>query len=631
MSESLATRHGVHASPAVDAEVVSPLGWILVLERGLGRLVDSAAALILGAEILVLFAGMVARYGFNRPMVWSDEVASILFLWLAMLGAVIATRRGEHMRLTFVLEHLPRAWQPRMQALANAAVAGFLAVILLPSLEYVHDEAEILTPALSLPNSCRVAALGVGIALMLLMTLTRLYRQFGVVTAATALAAVAGLMSVMVFAAPAVTLLGNGSLVLFFVLIVGFAVLFGVPIAFAFGLGTISYLGIMTHAPMSVVIGRIDEGASNLVLLSVPLFVYLGYLLVLTGMAQVMVTFLAALLGHVRGGLAYVLLGAMYLVSGISGSKAADMAAVAPVLFPEMERRGYQRGELVALLSASGAMSETIPPSIVLITIGSVTGVSISALFGAGLLPAATLALILCVVARLRCGREKMQHVRRASLRVIGKTFLMSLPALVLPFIIRGAVVEGIATATEVSTIGVAYAAFIGIVLYRSFDLRRAYQMLIDSAALSGSILFIIGTATAMAWALTQSGFSSDLAALMTKVPGGAAGFLGISILVFVLLGSLLEGIPAIVLFGPLLFPIARQFGISDVHYAIVVILAMGLGLFAPPFGVGYYAACAVGQARPDAAMTRIWPYLAALFIGVCLIALFPQLTIGRP
>jgi len=213
---------------------------------------------------------------------------------------------------------------------------------------------------------------------------------------------------------------------------------------------------------------------------------------------------------------------------------------------------------------------------------------------------------------------------------VIGKTFLLSLPALILPFIIRGAVVEGVATATEVSTIGVAYAALIGIFLYRSFDPRRAYQMLIDSAALSGAILFIIGTATAMAWALTQSGFSSDLATLMTKVPGGAAGFLCISIVVFVLLGSLLEGIPAIVLFGPLLFPIARQFGINDVHYAIVVILAMGIGLFAPPFGVGYYAACAVSQAKPDAAMKRIWPYLAALFAGICLIAFCPLLTIGR-
>ena len=155
---------------------------------------------------------------------------------------------------------------------------------------------------------------------------------------------------------------------------------------------------------------------SSLILLAVPLFVFLGLLIEMTGMARAMVAFLAALLGHVRGGLSYVLLGAMYLVSGISGSKAADMAAVAPVLFPEMKRRGAHEGELVALLAASGAMSETIPPSLVLITIGSVTGVSIAALFTGGLLPALVLALALAVdrpLAQPRRGPSQASRARR--------------------------------------------------------------------------------------------------------------------------------------------------------------------------------------------------------------------------
>ena len=158
-----------------------------------------------------------------------------------------------------------------------------------------------------------------------------------------------------------------------------------VPIAFAFGLATFGYIALTTSTPDVVVIGRMDEGMSHLILLSVPLFVFLGLLIEMTGMARAMVGFLASLLGHVRGGLHYVLVGAMYLVSGISGSKAADMAAVAPVLFPEMKERGAKPGDLVALLAATGAQTETIPPSIVLITIGSVTGVSIAALFTGGL------------------------------------------------------------------------------------------------------------------------------------------------------------------------------------------------------------------------------------------------------
>jgi tripartite ATP-independent transporter DctM subunit len=303
------------------------------------------------------------------------------------------------------------------------------------------------------------------------------------------------------------------------------------------------------------------------------------------------------------------------------------MAAVAPVLFPEMKLRGAGEGELVAILSASGAMSETIPPSLVLITIGSVTGVSIAALFTGGLLPGLVLAVALAAVAWWRSRDEA--RGQRASGAMIRRSLVIALPSLALPFVIRSAVVEGVATATEVSTIGIAYAVLMGLLVYRQFDWRRIYPMLLETAALSGAILFIIGTATGMAWALTQSGFSRQLAVAMAGVPGGWFGFMLISIAAFVVLGSVLEGIPAIVLFGPLLFPIARAVGIHEVHYAMVVILAMGIGLFAPPLGVGYYAACAIGRVSPDAGMRRIWPYMAALILGLLAVAAVPWISIG--
>ena len=146
---------------------------------------------------------------------------------------------------------------------------------------------------------------------------------------------------------------------------------------------------------------------------------------------------------------------------------------------------------------------------------------------------------------------------------------------------------------------------------------------------MSGAILIIIGSATAMAWALTQSGFSRELAAAMSRLPGGAGAFMAVSVVAFIVLGSVLEGIPAIVLFGPLLFPIARQLGIHEVQYAMVVILAMGIGLFAPPFGVGYYAACAIGRVDPSEGIKPIWPYLAALVIGLIVVAAVPWISIG--
>ena len=408
------------------------------------------------------------------------------------------------------------------------------------------------------------------------------------------------LLLLMMMMQPLWRQLGNLNLVVFFVVGVAAAVFAGVPIAFAFGLATLGYVMLTTNTPPMIVVGRMDEGVSHLILLSVPLFVFLGQLIEMTGMARAMVAFLASVLGHVRGGLQYVLLAAMYLVSGISGSKAADMAAVAPVLFPEMKKRGATEGDLVALLAATGAQTETIPPSIVLITIGSVTGVSIAALFTGGLLPGLVLAATLVAVVWVRYRKEDLSGVQRANIRQIGRAFLVALPAIALPFIIRATVVEGVATATEVSTIGIAYGVLAGLLIYRQFDWKRLYPMLVDTASLSGSILLIIGAATAMAWGLTQSGFSRELSEAMRALPGGAGTFMAVSILAFIVLGSVLEGIPAIVLFGPLLFPIAKAVGIHEVHYAMVVILSMGIGLFAPPFGVGYYAACAIGRVDPD-------------------------------
>jgi TRAP-type C4-dicarboxylate transport system permease large subunit len=195
--------------------------------------------------------------------------------------------------------------------------------------------------------------------------------------------------------------------------------------------------------------------------------------------------------------------------------------------------------------------------------------------------------------------------------------------------VIRFAVVEGVATATEVSTVGIVYSLIAGLLIYRRFDIKRVMPMLVETAALSGAILIIIGTATAMAWALTQSGFSHSLASFMEHLPGGAMSFMAVSIVMFVLLGSVLEGIPAIVLFGPLLFPIARDVGIHEVQYAMVVILSMGLGLFAPPFGVGYYGACAVSKIHPDEGIRPIIGYMVALFIGIIVIALVPWISIG--
>ncbi|WP_082572446.1 TRAP transporter large permease subunit [Variovorax sp. Root434] len=598
-------------------------------DRVLGGAVEAVAALLVLAEICVLFAGVVSRYVFHAPLVWSDELASILFLWLSMLGAVVALRRGEHMRMTALLQKVRPSTRAMLDAFAIAASVAFLVLIIWPSIDYAHEESFIVTPALEVSNAWRAAAIPAGVGIMLAMALLRLVRVCTGRQIAVAVLGMGTLVAAFWLAAPLFATLGKFNLVIFFVVVVAATVLSGVPIAFSFALATFGYLALTTRTPLLVMVGRLDEGMSHLILLAVPLFIFLGALIEMTGMARAMIQFLASLLGHVRGGLSYVLIGAMYLVSGISGSKIADMAAIAPVLFPEMVKRGAKPGDLVALLSATGAQTETIPPSIVLITIGSVTGISIAALFTGGLLPAVVLGAALCAVVWWRYRREDLSGVQRHSKREIGKLLLVALPAVLLPFVIRAAVVEGVATATEVSTIGIVYSAIVGLVVYRQFDWKRLKPMLIDTASLSGAIIFIVGCATAMAWGLTQSGFSQDLARVMGALPGGAYGFLAVSIVAFIVLGSVLEGIPAIVLFGPLLFPIAKAAGLHEVHYAMVVIFAMGIGLFAPPFGVGYYGACAVSKVNPDEGIRHIWGYIGAMLVGLVIVAAFPWFSTG--
>jgi tripartite ATP-independent transporter DctM subunit len=612
-------------------------GWAQSIESVIRAATEPACGLLIVVEVIILASGVFSRYVLHSALIWTDELATMLFVWLTMLGAVVAYQRNEHMRMTALLRRVSPATRAWLETTAAAVVTVFciemLYAVLWPigsqfSLSYFGLQLSDHTPALGLPRSLTVAAIVIGLGLILTLAIVRFAentpRRVLTVFGSVALIALAA----FALRGPLVAM-GNWNLVLFFVVLVGAFVTIGVPIAFSFGVGTLSYLWLCTSVPLSTVAGRMDEGIGNLVLLAVPLFVFLGLLMENAGIAQRLVAFIAGIIGHVRGGLGIVLLFAMYLVSGISGSKAADMAAVAPVLFPEMERRGQSRAEMIALLASSGAMAETIPPSLVLIIIGSVCGVSIAALFTAGLLPAAIAALALVFVVIIRSQNDRTELAKRASLGTIGRAFVVALPGLALPLLIRAFVLGGVATATEVSTIGIIYTILVGAFVYRELKPRLIPAVLRETAALTGAIMLIIATATAMGWALTQSGFAQALASALEHAPGGATGFMLLSVVLFIVLGSVLEGIPAIVLFGPLLFPVALQLHINPVHYAIVAVLAMGIGLFAPPLGVGYYAACAIGKCEPDETAVRMIPYLGALVVALLLVALIPWLSLG--
>lgn len=594
-------------------------GWMTPLEM-------ISAALVAGIVIL-LFTGVVSRYVFTKPIDWIDETVSMGFIWVGMIGSAIAMHRNEHLKLTTFVDRMPLEVRNYVQAFGLVAVVVFLLGMISPAFDYAKDEWIIAMPALQIPNSFRVAAIATGIVLMLLVVGIHAIRTIQKKHLAVAAIVVGVFAMACYLAAPQLTKLGNTNLLIFLVILVAVLLVSGVPIAFCFGLGVLSYLVFTTDIPLQIVVSRMDEGMSNLVLVSVPVFVLLGCVLDSTGMGKAIIDVLASLIGHIKAGMSYVLLGSLFIVSGISGSKVSDMATVAPALFPEMARRGNKRSEMVALLGTGAAMADTVPPSIVLIVLGSVAGVSIAGLFQSGIVVAMILLMTLIVVARWKARSENLENTKRPAWSHIGRLFLFAAPALALPFVIRSAVGEGIATATEVSTIAVIYALIAGHFLYGGITPKKFYSMLVETAALSGAVLVILGTASAMAWTITQSGAVQTLNQFLTTLPGGTFAFMAVSILVFVVLGCLLEGLPAILLLAPIMFPIAKKLGIHDIQYAMVIVASMNIGLMLPPVGVGFYVACKIGDGDPSEVMRAIWPYIAALLVGVIVIAAVPAIS----
>jgi tripartite ATP-independent transporter DctM subunit len=617
----------VQAEPAV-IETSSPaeLSLIRSLSKWMVPLEALCAALMV-AIVVMLFSGVMARYAFSRPIGWIDEAVSIAFIWVAMLGSVLAMHRNEHLRLTMFIEKMPTQLRGLVHAFALVSISAFLVFLIGPAIEHIESEWIVNSPALEIPSGIRVSAIAGGLILMLFVIAAYALKTVSIKHLVVSAITVCFLIAIAKWMKPQIAQLGLLNILIFLCGLVFVCLIAGVPIAFCFGIGVMSYLAFTGNVPLVVIVGRIDEGMANIVLVSVPIFVLLGCILDATGMGKAIVDLLASLIGHVKAGMSYVLLASLFIVSGISGSKVSDMATVAPALFPEMRRRGNKQSEMVALLATGAAMADTVPPSIVLIVLGSVAGVSIAGLFESGFFVAMVLLLALLLLARWKARNEKTGHVKRPALKVIGRFALVAAPALVLPFLIRSAVGGGVATATEVSTIAVLYALFIGHILYGGISWRRIYSMLVETAALSGAILLILGTASAMAWAITQSGIVQQLSVFLTSLPGGSIAFLAVTVLVFLILGCLLEGLPAVLLLAPIMFPIAKKLGIHDIHYSMVVVCAMNVGLMMPPIGVGFYIACRIGGAKPDDVITAIWPYIAALLVGVIVIAAVPSIS----
>ena len=376
---------------------------------------------------------------------------------------------------------------------------------------------------------------------------------------------------------------------------------------------------------------QIFQGVDSFVLLAIPLFILAGALMETGGIAIRLVRFAQSLVGWVRGGLAMAVVIAEYIFSGISGSTIADVSAIGSTMIAPMTRAGYTPEEAVSVVAAASAMGILVPPCILMIVIGSIANVSVAALFAGGFIPALVLALALMVYIHLQARRGGMAPPRRTSAHEVGRSFVDALIPLGLPAIIFGGILGGVVTPTEAAVLAVFYAAIAGLFVYREIRWSELPEILIRSTVVTATVCFLLGTAAVVAWVLAVEQVPARLAALMTSISGGPAIFLLLTALLFIVLGAVLEGLPAVVILLPTFLPVVKQLGIDVIHYAIVVVAATGIGLFLPPIGVGLFIACGIANISMDRVTRAMLPYVLFLCVGLVAVIFVPWLTLILP
>jgi tripartite ATP-independent transporter DctM subunit len=619
-----------------------PEGLRVQVPRWFWRFFDGAVEVILAIALLVpavsVLANIFTREVLGFSLLWVQELSICGLYVLAFVGGAAAYPRGNHVAVTLLTDRLPPRWKRVQGPSVHWLVFALAMTLLWNGLPLVagdwRDRTTVMQISLGLYQLPLELGLGV-LAVYCLRSLSRLPWRDTVASGA----GVIGVWAVVYFTRSDWLPLSLGvALTLTLVLMAGLLAA-GTPVGFVLGLGAVVYLFAAQTGPPTATPLEMLNGVNSFVLLAIPFFVFAGFIMDRGGVSARLVRFVSALVGRVPGGLLQVMIVSMYLFSGISGSKGADIAAVGSVMSRDLKRAGYPAEEGVAVLTASAAMGETVPPSIAMIVLGSITTLSVGSLFLAGLLPAAAIGVGLMLLVFIRAKRGRLgAHVAKYSASQVGGSesesavgiVFRSAPAVLMPLILIGGILFGIATPTEVASVAILYGILLSIA-YRKLTLRAFAETVRVTTAIVGMVLFIIATATAFTYAVTVANVPQDIAQWMLSLPGGRVTFLLITILVLIIMGSILEGLPALLVFGPLLVPVATQLGINPLAYGIVVIIAMGIGAFTPPLGVGLYIACSVCETDLAPTIRPVLRYEVVLIIGLLVVAFIPEIALFLP
>jgi tripartite ATP-independent transporter DctM subunit len=590
------------------------------------RALAYATAALVVAQAAVVGLQVIGRHLFRQPVPWTEEIARLLLVWLMCVGGLLALRRSEHPRVTALVRLLPALRRRAVERGMDVVMLVFLACLIVPSIRLTVASAAERLPASGLSGAWISGVLPVALLLMALATLGRL-RATRAADAPIAWSAGAAGLAIASVALP--LLAGAPPLV---VLATGFlaTAALGLPLAFTLALTALTYLLGIGGVSLIILPIKILGGVDAFVLLAIPLFILAGALMETGGISERIVDLAMALVGRVRGGLAMVVVVAEVLFSGISGSTAADVSAISSLLVPSMKRAGYSGAESVSVVAAASAMGILVPPCLTMVVLGSLVNLSIVTLFLAGFVPAFVLALALLVLIAVRARRQGWPVAERPAAGTLGRAARRAAVPLGLPVLLFGGIFTGATTVTEAALLAVVYALAAGLV---AGETRRADLMglLARTGVVTATTLWVLAAASAFAWILVREWVPQTLGEWMAGLGAGRAGFLALTVVLFVVIGALLEGLPALLIFGPILFPISRAVGLDPVHYGIVIVAAMGVAFFLPPVGVGLSIAAGIARVDIDAVSRAYVPYLLALLAGLALVAAFPSLTLALP
>jgi len=590
---------------------------------------DVVLALVLFLELLLLFGNTAMRGMFNTSFVWANEVAEYALTSLAFIGGAVAYHRGLHLVVRFGIDKLPAS----LREYVECARHYFVIVVALIGLRYAmpmwHDAWNNLTVVLQIPKSFTLLPFFIGMGLTVVFALVELRRH--TVKENLVAAALVGAVTLAWYLAFTFTGPWVGTAAIGFALaVLLFLVFAGVPIAYVLSVTAYVLLFSSGEEPMAVSLAM-SNGISSFILLAVPFFILAGNVMTEGGLTKPLADWVTAMVGRMQGGLLQAVVIAMYIFSGISGSKIADVAAVGTTLKGMLKEQGYDPAESAAVLSAAGIMGETIPPSLVMMVLASITTLSVATFFVAGVLPAAVLGICIMILISRRAKKNNWPRCAPMSWPDKLKVSVRAIPALMVPIILIIGIVGGFATTTEVSSIAVVFSIVVSVFIYRGMSMKSFITTLADSAAMSGMVLFMVSAGSAFSWTLAISGLQSVVADFLTLLGGSSVAFIAFSVVLMVIMGSILEGLPSLLIFGPMLLQLTKVYGIDPMAFGIIIIISMGIGTFIPPFGVCYFVTCSVMDTTVEKVTPRFMPYLAVLLVGLVAIAVFPAISLALP